>query len=437
MTEPIGNPPSRRPFRLTVNPVGARCNLECRYCHYREKELVLYPGAGAVRMDDALLEALIRDHIAAQPAGEEVHFIWQGGEPTLLGLDAFRRIVDWQRRHGPERRVCNTLQTNGTLLDDDWGRFFHAEDFQVDISIDGPRAMHDAYRMDAGDRPTWERVVAGLHLLRRHRVDFGTTTVVHRRNCRHPREVYDFLVGAGARHLQFIPLVERRADDTELARGFRHADPFDSEHAPVPAVESEFFASAQSLPPGRYGRFLSTLFDHWARRDVGRVFVEQFESALSAWSGEEPTACPHTRGCRRVFAVEHDGEMYGCDHYAYRGRSFGNVIGAPVARIANGPEADLFCAAKEILPERCRACPVRFACNGDCPKHRFVRTGAGERPVSYLCGDYSRFFRHIDPAMREMVALLRAGRPAADIMRRPLNAPPAAFSPRIPPDPDD
>ena len=426
---PASEPPlPRRTFGLMIQPVGARCNLECRYCHYREKELVLYPGAGAVRMSDARLETLIRDHIAAQPEDAEVHFIWQGGEPTLLGLDVFRRIVEWQRRHGPGRRIQNTLQTNGTLLDDTWGEFLQAENFLVNLSLDGPRAMHDAYRMDAGDRPTWERVMAGLHVLRRHRVDFGTSTVVHRRNCRHPREVYDVLVAAGARHLHFIPLVERRADDTELARGFHHADPSDAEHPAVPAVESEFFASAQSLPPGRYGRFLCTMFDHWLRRDVGRIFVEPFESALSAWSGEEPTACPHTRGCRRVFAVEHDGEMYGCDHYAYRGLSLGNVSRTPVGDIAEDSATDRFCAAKEALPARCLACPVRFACNGDCPKHRFVRTGGGEHPVSYLCGDYSRFFRHIDPVMREMVALIRSGRPAADIMRRPINEPPAAFS---------
>lgn len=418
----------RRPFQLMVHPVGARCNLECRYCHYREKTRVLYPATRVPRMDDGLLEALVRDHIGAQPEGEEVHFLWQGGEPTLIGLETFRRIVSWQRHYGAGRRVLNSLQTNGTLLDDTWGEFLHAENFLVGISVDGPKAMHDAYRMDAGDRPTWEKVVAGLRVLRRHRVDFGTTTVVHRRNCRHPREVYDFLVASGARHLQFIPLVERRADELELALGFVHADPGDPDRGPVAAVESEFAASAQSLPPGRYGQFLRTLFDHWVRRDVGRVFVEQFESALAAWSGEEPTACPHTRRCRRVFCVEHDGELYGCDHYAYRRSSLGNVSDAPVRELADGARAEAFCAAKEELPARCLACPVRFACNGDCPKHRFVRAGVGERPVSYLCGDYSRFFRHIDPAMREIVALLRAGRPASEIMRRPLNAPPAAFS---------
>ena len=428
MSQPAPESSPRRPFQVMVNPVGARCNLECRYCHYREKELVLYPGAGAVRMADERLEALIRDHIAAQPAGQEIAFIWQGGEPTLLGLDTFRRIVGWQRLHGPGRRIQNTLQTNGTLIDDTWAGFLHDENFLVGLSLDGPRPMHDAYRMDAGDRPTWDRVMTGLRALRRHRVDFGTTTVVHRRNCRHPREVYDFLVGSGARYLQFIPLVERRAADIELARGYRHGAPDEPLHKPVAAVESEFAASAQSLPPGRYGQFLRTLFDHWVRRDVGRVFVEQFESALSAWCGEEPTACLNTRACRRVFAVEHDGEVYGCDHYAYRGFSMGNIARAPLGDIANGAAIEGFCKAKESLPDRCLSCPVRFACNGDCPKHRFVRAGLGERPVSYLCGDYSRFFRHIDPAMREMAALLRAGRPASDIMKRPVNEPPAAFS---------
>lgn len=417
----------RRPFALMVNPVGARCNLECRYCHYREKELVLYPGAGAVRMADARLETLIRAHIDAQPEGAEVRFIWQGGEPTLAGLDVFRRIVEWQRRHGSDRHIVNILHTNGTLLDDEWGAFLRSENFRVDLSLDGPRHMHDAFRMDAGDRPTWERVMAGLKILRRHRVEFVVVTVVHRRNCRHPREVYDFLVTSGARRLRFIPLVERRADESELARGFHHASP-ENEHPPVPSAESEFFASAQSLPPGRYGRFLATVFDHWSRRDIGRVVVEQFESALSAWLGGEPTDCPNTRRCRPVITVEHNGEVYGCDHYAYRERSLGNIANAPIGELARGAAAESFCAAKAQLPLRCLSCPVRFACNGDCPKHRFVRTSQGGPPVSYLCGDYSRFFRHIDPAMREIVALLQAGRPASDLMRRPLNRTPAAFS---------
>jgi uncharacterized protein len=427
--KPATDPSSRRQaFVVTVKPVGARCNLDCRYCHYTEKQRALYPSACAPRMDDAMLENLVRDHIAAQPPEALVRFVWQGGEPTLLGLDTFRRIVDWQRLHGQGRAVENHLQTNGTLLDDDWGEFFDRERFLVGISIDGPREMHDAFRRDQGGAPSWEAAMAGLRVLRRHRVDFETLTMVHRHNCRHPREVYDFLVSSGARHLQFTPLVERRASPEDLARGLVHAAPGDPRHRPVPQAEAEFFASQESLPPGRFGQFLRTLFDHWVRRDVGRVFVHPFESALSAWSGEEPTACAHTRRCGREFLLEHDGEMYGCDHYAYPGFSLGNIGRAPLVRIANGPAADRFCAVKDRLPSRCLACPVRFACNGDCPKHRFVRCGKGEPPVSYLCGDYGRFFRHIDPAMREMTALLRAGRPASEIMHRPINLPPVAFT---------
>jgi uncharacterized protein len=419
----------RRPFQVTVKPIGARCNLGCRYCYYLEKEHSLYPGGGVPRMEAALLETFIRDHIAAQPAdAPEITFIWAGGEPTLLSLDAFRRIVSWQKHYGAGRRIQNSLQTNGTLLDDGWGEFLRAENFLVGISLDGPRALHDTYRVDTGGLPTWDKVMAGLRVLRRHRVEFHTLTVVHRRNCRHPREVYDFLVEAGARHLQFIPLVELRASPAEMARGLDHAAPGDPHRAPVAAVESEFAASAQSLPPGRHGRFLRTVFDHWVRRDIGRVFVSQFESALNAWAGGEPTACAHTRACGRAFALEHDGELYPCCHYVYSGFSLGNIGRSPLARLANSPFAARFGSAKENLPSRCLACPVRFACNGDCPKHRFVRSADGEPPVSYLCGDYARFFKHIDPVLREMVALLRAGHPASDIMRRPVNRPPAAFS---------
>lgn len=425
----MSSPALRRPFHVMVKPMGARCNLECRYCYYLEKERAFYPGPGVPRMDDATLEAFIRDHIAAQPAdAPEIIFAWQGGEPTLLGLETFRRIVSWQKHYGPGRVINNALQTNGTLLTDEWAEFLHAEKFLVGISIDGPRAMHDAYRLDAGGRPTWDRVMEGLRLLRRHRIEFNTLTVVHRRNCRHPREVYDFLVQSGSRHLQFIPLVERRAEACDTARGLDHAAPGDPHRAPVPSGESEFAASPQSLPPGRYGQFLRTMFDHWVRRDVGRVYVQQFESALSAWMGHGPTVCAHTRKCGRAFALEHDGELYACDHYVYPGFSLGNIGRAPLASLANGAAADRFGAAKEHLPSRCLACPVRFACNGDCPKHRFVRAGEGGPPVSYLCGDYGRFFKHIAPAMDQMVALLRAGRAPAEIMRRPLNAPPAGFA---------
>lgn len=412
-----------RPFQLVAAPVGARCNLACKYCHYLEKERSLHPGGGPSRMDDCTLESFIRDYIAAQPADTEIHFSWQGGEPTLLGLETFRRIVSWQRHYAPDRVIRNALQTNGTLLDDAWGEFLAAENFLVGLSLDGPREMHDAFRLDAGDRPTWDRVMAGLKILRRHRVEFHTLTVVHRRNVRQPREVYDFLVHSGARRLQFIPLVERRADADETARGLRHGEPTCLPEHLVPAPEAEFFASAQSLPPGRFGQFLRTVFDHWVRRDVGRVFVQSFESALAAWAGAGPTQCAHTRRCGRAFALEHDGEVYGCDHYVYPGFSLGNLHRAPLAKIVEGAAAARFAAAKEDLPARCLACPVRFACNGDCPKHRFVRTAPGEPPVSYLCSDYGRFFRHIDPAMRAMTDLLRAGRPPAEIMRRPLSSP--------------
>ena len=419
---------SPRPFEIAAAPVGASCNLACRYCHYSDKVSTLYPARPEPRINDETLERFIREHLAAQPAGSETVFHWHGGEPTLFGLDGFRRIVAWQQAHAAGRAVRNTLQTNGTLLDDAWGAFLHAQHFSVGLSLDGPRAMHDAFRLDRGGAPTWEKTMAGLRVLRRHRVDLHALVVIHRRNCRHPREVYDFLTSSGLRHLRLIPLVERRATPPEVARGLAHAAPGDPLRPAVPSAGSEFFASAQSLPPGRYGQFLRTLFDHWSRRDVGRVVVEQFESALAAWLGGEPSDCAHTRRCRRAFALEHDGELYGCDHYVYPGFSLGNLSRAPLARLVENGAADRFAAAKEDLPARCRACPVRFACNGDCPKHRFVRAAEGEAPVSYLCGDFGRFFRHIDPVMRELAALVRAGRPPSEIMRRPLQAPPSGFN---------
>jgi uncharacterized protein len=411
------------PFHMAARPMGAHCNLGCQYCHSLDQKRTRNSRENAPRMDDTTLESFVRDHIAAQPAGAPVHFAWQGGEPTLLGLDAFRRVVSWQNHYAAGRPVHNTLQTNGTTLDDAWGEFLHAENFLVGLSLDGPREMHDAFRLDARGHPTWERVMAGLKILRRHRVDFNTLTVVHRRNVRQPREVYDFLVRSGSRHLRFIPLVERRPASAESARGLNRGEPDNRPARQVSAHEAEFFATAQSLPPGRFGQFLRTVFDHWVRRDVGRVFVQTFESALSAWAGPGPTQCAHTVRCGRAFTLDHDGEVYSCEHYTCPGLSLGNLHRTPLAAIARGPAADRFADAKAGLSSRCLGCTVRFACNGDCPKHRFVATAPGERPVSYLCSDYGRFLRHIDPAMRVMADLLRAGRPPAEIMRRPLTAP--------------
>jgi uncharacterized protein len=400
-----------------AKPIGARCNLACRYCFYLEKEDALYPGAGVPRMSDATLERFVRDYLAAQP-GEEVNFAWQGGEPTLLGVEFFACAVALQRQYAAGRRVTNALQTNGTLLDDRWGEFLAREKFLVGLSLDGPRALHDAHRVDRGGRPTWARVMRGLRVLRRHGVEFNTLTVVHRSNFRQPREVYRFLRDEGSRFLQFIPLVERRPRPAEAAAGLAHGAPLPAgDGGLVPADRAEAEAAPECAPPGGYGEFLQGVFDGWVRRDVGRACVQTFDVALSAWLGQGAPLCVFQETCGRALALEHNGDVYACDHYVYPAHRLGNLHATPLADLGHGRAAERFGAAKADLPAVCRACPVRFVCHGDCPKHRFVAAGAGEPGVSYLCPSYRKFFAHIAPAMERMAALWRAGRAPAEIMR--------------------
>lgn len=408
--------PWSRPFHVMAKPMGARCNLNCSYCFYLEKEPMLYPDAGVPRMSDATLEAFVRDYLASQP-GDEVTFAWQGGEPTLMGLPFFERVVALQQHYAAGRTVKNSLQTNGTLLDDDWAVFLAKHQFLVGVSIDGPRELHDPYRVDRGGRPTWDKVIRGIRLLKKHRVPFNTLTVVHRRNWRHAREVYDFLRAEGSRFMQFIPLVERKPAPHESAAKLDHAAPVAAGSALVPPDQVADAVASECAPPHGFGEFLCTVFDCWVRRDVGRVFVQHFDAALGIWSGEGPRLCIFEERCGRALALEHNGDLYACDHYVYPQHRLGNLHHAQLADLGNSPAAERFGAAKADLPAVCRACPVRFACNGDCPKHRFVQAADGEPGVSYLCASYKKFFTHIDPAMRRMTALLQSGRPAADIMK--------------------
>ena len=401
---------------MLAKPIGSRCNLACSYCFYLEKEPLLYPTAESPRMSEATLEKFVRDYLAAQP-GEEVQFAWQGGEPTLMGVEFFERAVQLQRHYAAGRRVTNALQTNGTLLDDRWGMFLAREKFLVGLSLDGPRAMHDAFRLDRSDRPTWERVMRGLKLLKKHRVEFNTLTVVHRRNVRHAREVYEFLRQEGSGFMQFIPLVERRPAPAEAGCGLAHGAPPSLRRQLVPRASVAHEVAPECATPEHFGEFLSTVFDAWVKRDVGRVFVQSFDVALNAWMGLGAPLCVFQERCGRALALEHNGDVFACDHYVFPEHRLGNLHATALADIGHGKAAARFGDAKAELPRVCRECPVKFACNGDCPKHRFVAAGEGEPGVSYLCPGYLKFFTHIKPAMERMAALVRAERPAADIMR--------------------
>lgn len=393
-------------FHIMTKPIGPLCNLDCAYCFYLEKEN-LYPGTRSWAMQEEVLGQYIAQYIAAQP-GDEVHFAWQGGEPTLLGVDFFRSVVALEQKHAAGKTIHNALQTNGTLLDDEWGAFLAENAFLVGISIDGPRDLHDCYRMDKGQAPTFDRVMKGLEKLKEHRVEFNTLTVVNRQNSQHPLEVYRFLKEIGSGFLQFIPVVERKATEPDLNGLVLIQPSFE------PAAE----VTEWSVEPIQYGKFLAQIFDGWVKRDVGKVFVQQFDVALESWMGMEASLCVFRRTCGSALAMEHNGDLYSCDHFVYPEHKLGNVMDAGLAEMSSSPQQLKFGKNKlDLLPGMCRECDVRFACNGECPKHRFATTPTGEPGLNYLCAGYKHFFHHIDPHMRYMAGELRAGRPPANIMR--------------------
>ncbi len=383
-------------FHVMTKPRGAICNLDCTYCYFLSKEM-LYPGS-RFRMADDLLEEYTRQYIAAQQV-PVVTFAWQGGEPTLMGLDFFKRAVELQQKYrAPGTRIYNAFQTNGVLLNDDWCRFFHAHDFLIGISIDGPQALHDAYRVDKGGNPTFRRVMDGLALLKKHHVEFNILTTVHAGNVEHPLEVYHFLRDeAGAQFMQFIPIVERD-NETGFQEGGTVTD--------------------RSLTGRQYGEFLCAIFDEWVRRDVGRIFVQIFDVALAAWSGQRPGLCIFEETCGDALALEHNGDLYSCDHFVEPRYRLGNIQEIPLLdMVASERQRQFGRDKRELLPRYCRECEVRFVCNGGCPKDRFILTPDGEAGLNYLCAGFKRFFNHIDHPMRMMAAELQVQRPPANVMR--------------------
>ena len=395
-------------FHVMAKPSGAICNLDCKYCFYLDKESMFASGT-RFRMSDEVLEAYVRQQIEAQ-RGPEIQFAWQGGEPTLMGVEFFEKAADFQRKYAGGRTVRNAFQTNGTLLDDAWGRFLKRENFLVGVSIDGPQALHDSYRVDKGGKPTFDRVMNGLEVLKQHNVDFNTLTVVHRESARQPLEVYQFLKEIGSGFLQFIPLVDRLPDAASESKGLTHAPP------PKPGT-TESQVTRWSVVPSDYGEFLVTIFDEWVRRDVGKVFVQLFDVSLGIWLGHPAGLCLFRETCGDAVALEHNGDVFSCDHFVYPEYKLGNLLNSSLGDLVRGPQQRAFGEAKSsTLPAYCRACDVRFACNGECPKNRFVHTSDGEPGLNYLCPAYKRFFHHVEPAMRGMAWLVRHRRAPAEIM---------------------
>lgn len=395
-----------------TKPIGPICNLDCKYCFYLEKEK-LFPSNENFKMSDEVLESYIRQYIASQNV-PEVSFAWQGGEPTLLGVSFFRKVVELQAKHAGGRRISNALQTNGTLLDDEWGAFLHQHQFLVGLSIDGPARLHNAYRVDKKGRATYDDVLRGLRVLKKHRVEFNTLTVVNRANARHALDVYRFLRGIGSGFIQFIPLVERLADAEATKLGLDLAAP--------PRVDEEgstrMPVTDWSVEPGVYGEFLCAIFDEWVRHDVGKTYVQIFDVTLGNWVGQGGGLCVFSETCGSALALEHNGDLYSCDHYVYPHYRLGNILNASLGELVASEFQQQFGRDKSAtLPRYCRECEVRHLCHGECPKHRFIRTPDGEPGLNYLCRAYKKFFNHSAPAMKRMAELLRSARAPAEIMR--------------------
>lgn len=382
----------RRPFFVMVKPVAAACNLACRYCYYLNR-----PDMGpSRRMAREALEALIRDAIAAQAGAPEIHFAWQGGEPTLAGIDFFREAVALQERYRPaDTFIANALQTNGTLLDEQWAGFFAEHRFLVGISIDGPAAVHDPLRRDTRGRTTHAKVLRGLQQLQRAGVQYNALTVVHNLNYRRGRAVYRFLRRIGVRHMQFIPLMERLAGNARLA-------------APPPAAPGAP-AAPWTVPPEGLGEFLCDVFDDWLARDVGRIFVQAIEEHVAALARRPAGVCTFGSDCSSVPMVEANGDVYSCDHYAFGTYRLGNLLQTPIGALVRSAQQREFGRMKmDRLSGECAQCSFLAACRGGCLKHRFV-AAPGDANRNYLCPSYRRFFSHTAPALAPFAAAARVG----------------------------
>jgi uncharacterized protein len=396
LTLPKNAPPA---FHLLAKPTGAICNLDCQYCFFLSKEQ-LYPGS-KFRMADDLLETYIQQLLEAHQT-PEVTIAWQGGEPTLMGLEFFQRSIELVDKHKkPGQQVSHTLQTNGTRLDDDWGQFFKQHHFLIGLSVDGPQPLHDTYRVDKRGRGSFEQVMQGWKTLKKHEVDFNILCTVNAANGDRPLEVYRFFRDElGAEFIQFIPIIERVNEDGSTL------------------IQSGNQVTERSVKPEQFGRFLNSVFDEWVRRDVGKVFIQHFDAALANWVGVQPGVCIFSKTCGNALALEHNGDLYSCDHFVEPDYKLGNIQETHMIEMIASEQQRQFGQAKfDTLPQYCRTCEVRFACNGGCPKNRFIETPDGEPGLNYLCAGYKAFFTHIDKPMRMMAQLLRQGRYADEVMQ--------------------
>jgi uncharacterized protein len=397
-------------LHVVAKPIGPACNLDCEYCFYLEKQ-ALFPAGEQYRMPDRVLSAFIAGYVASQPT-PVVEFVWQGGEPTLLGIDFFKRVIELQKPFAKSKTITNSLQTNGTLLTDEWCRFLKKHSFMVGISLDGPKEIHDRYRKDRKGRGTFEQAMRGLRLLQQHKVECNVLACVARETAARPLEVYRFLKNAGVEFIQFTPIVERMPDPQSVGQGMRLAAP-----AALDSPEGQGEVTDWTVRPEDYGDFLIAVVEEWVRHDVGRVFVMNFEWALNAWIGNPSPVCVHAKQCGRSLVIEHNGDVYACDHCVYPQYRLGNILNGTLQDMAARSLKSGFGVTKETaLPRRCRECNVLAACQGGCPKHRFANTFADEPGLHYLCEGYRKYFLHLRKYLRVMAQLLEHGQPVSLVM---------------------
>ncbi|MBT7955934.1 MAG: anaerobic sulfatase maturase [Rhodospirillaceae bacterium] len=396
---------SSTPFHIMAKPIGPECNLDCSYCYYTEK-VALYPPRTQFRMTDEVLEAYIKGYIEASSL-PEIMFFWQGGEPTLLGLDFFKHVVELQQKYQPNNQtVTNSLQTNGTLIDEAWAGFLAEHNFLIGISIDGPARLHDRFRVGKKNEKTFAKVEQAIKTLQAGGVEYNTLTTVQRRNYKFGAEVYHYLRDLGVEYMQFIPIVERRRPDGELA-GPPELEP-QNEKTKI---------TEWSVPQAGYAEFLTAVFDVWRKTDIGKIFVQPFDVHLGLRMGEPSTLCINARSCGQGLALEHNGDLYACDHYVYESHLLGNISETPMQELATAARQLAFGEDKyNKLPGECLSCRFLTYCGGGCPKHRFMPSKGGGPDLNYFCPSYTKIAEHIEPAMSEMAALLRQGHSPARIM---------------------
>lgn len=395
--------PFAKPLYVMLKPAGAHCNLACKYCYYLEKNN-LYQNSHRHLMSDEMLEQFTREYIEAQTM-PQVLFTWHGGEPLMRSIDFYKKALALQKKYAHGKQIDNVIQTNGTLLTDEWCEFFAQNHWLVGISIDGPQEYHDHYRVTPAGKPSWEKVMQGIQLLKKHRVEWNAMAVVNAYNAEHPLEFYHFFRDNGCQYLQFTPIVERL---TEHEDGRTLASLADDREIPL---------ADASVTPQQWGNFLCTIFDDWVRHDVGKTFVEIFDCTLANWMGVLPGICAYSKECGHAGVMEHNGDVYSCDHFVFPEYKLGNIKDQSLIDMLYGEKQQAFSRLKHTsLPRQCKECDMEFACHGECPKNRFEKDKYGEPGLNYLCQGYYQYYTHVAPYMDFMKRELLAQRPPANIM---------------------